>query len=128
MYRYAAVEAKLELEKAGSLAAAKKNALAMLESYDVSQMMHRAQDAASMAEAMAASGAGIGDGGADDGDGGAGAAEEELVAAGAVEDSGEWLQAYDSSREIHYWYNNITMEVVWELPEVGLYKLNPVYP
>lgn len=98
----AEVECKLELEKAGSLAAAKKKALAMLESYDVSQMMQSAEDGASMAEAMAAAGAVVG---------GAGA----MKAVGAAE--GEWLQAYDSSREIHYWYNNITMEVVWELPE-----------
>ena len=98
----AEVESKLELEKAGSLAAAKKNALAMLESFDVSQMMQSAEDGASMAEAMAAAGAIVGSAGA-------------VEAAGAVE--GEWLQAYDSSREINYWYNNITMEVVWELPE-----------
>ena len=30
---------------------------------------------------------------------------------------GEWLQAYDTEREIHYWYNNVTMETAWELPE-----------
>lgn len=98
----AEVECKLELEKAGSLAAAKRNALAMLESYDVSQMMQSAEDSAPMAEVMAAAGAVVGGSGA-------------MTAVEAAE--GEWLQAYDSSREIHYWYNNITMEVVWELPE-----------
>ena len=29
---------------------------------------------------------------------------------------GEWLQAYDTERELHYWYNNVTMETAWELP------------
>ena len=29
---------------------------------------------------------------------------------------GEWLQAYDTERELHYWYNNATMETAWELP------------
>jgi hypothetical protein len=37
------------------------------------------------------------------------------AAAGVKE--GEWLQAYDAGREFHYWYNNVTMEVLWELPE-----------
>ena len=108
MDQLAEVKSKLELEKAGSLAAAKRNAMAMLDSYDVSQMMQNASDGASMAEAMAAAGAGMG--------GNALAEEFEFETAG-VTTEGEWLQAYDADREIHYWYNNITMEVVWELPE-----------
>jgi chromosome segregation ATPase len=108
-YQLAELENKLRMEKAGSLAAAKKSALAMLESYDVSQMMQSAEDGASMAEAMAVAGAGAGAGAVGAG-AGAGAA-----AAGVKE--GEWLQAYDAGREFHYWYNNVTMEVLWELPE-----------
>ena len=42
--------------------------------------------------------------------------EASYETAGLME-QGEWLQAYDADREIHYWYNNLTMEVVWELPE-----------
>lgn len=108
------VEAKLELERAGSLAQAKRNAMAMMQSYDVTQMMQRSKDAASMAEAMAASVSNPWDSPEVEDYG-----EMETAAVGSSTNAmeGEWLQAYDSSREIHYWYNNITLEVVWELPE-----------
>ena len=109
-------EARLELEVAGSLAAAKKKAIAMLDSYDVTQMG--------------------GAGGEDRPDAGERATLEALgrraefpppPGAGAFSGApspsppagsdGEWLQAFDVEREVHYWYNNITMETVWELPE-----------
>ena len=106
-------EQRLELEVAGSLAAAKKKAMAMLDSYDVTQMSGDGGDPAqgelAMREALGR--------------------RAEFPAAGRrafpgaqtssppAGSAGEWLQAYDVEREIHYWYNNITMETVWELPE-----------
>ena len=109
-------EARLELEVAGSLAAAKKKAMAMLDAYDVTQM-------------------GASGGGEDPNSGelamlealgrraefppppGAGAFSGQQAASPQAGSEGEWLQAFDVEREIHYWYNNVTMETVWELPE-----------
>ena len=107
-------EQRLELEVAGSLAAAKKKAMAMLDSYDVTQMSGDGGDPAqgelAMREALGRRAEFPPPPGAAPFPG----AQTSSPPAGSA---GEWLQAYDVEREIHYWYNNITMETVWELPE-----------
>ena len=144
-------EARLELEVAGSLAAAKREAMAMLDpNYDpnvalAEQHSDEEENRDTLADAAAAAAAAADD---DDeldvflpsGSAQAGASaldrddfgfppppegEETFAEAsgafarGALADldtPGEWLQAYDTERELHYWYNNVTMETAWELP------------
>ena len=107
-------EARLELEVAGSLAAAKKKAMAMLDSYDVTQMSGDGGDPAQGELAMREA---LGRRAEFPPPPGAGAFPAAQVPSPPAGSAGEWLQAYDVEREIHYWYNNITMETVWELPE-----------
>tara|TARA_B110000977_G_scaffold64562_1_gene87900 strand:+ start:44200 stop:45390 length:1191 start_codon:yes stop_codon:yes gene_type:complete len=104
-------EARLELEKAGSLAAAKKKAMAMLNEYDVTNMgdadVKRSEGEMSREYASPQNSQAL--------------AEQSLPPPPPVANSettnGEWLQAYDVERDIHYWYNNLTLETVWELPD-----------
>jgi septal ring factor EnvC (AmiA/AmiB activator) len=107
-------ETRLELEVAGSLAAAKKKAMAMLDAYDVTQMGADGDDAAAGELAMREALGRRAEFPPPPGAGGFPGAQVPSPPAGS---DGEWLQAYDVEREIHYWYNNITMETVWELPE-----------
>ena len=107
-------EQRLELEVAGSLAAAKKKAMAMLDSYDVTQMSGDGGDPAQGELAMREA---LGRRAEFPPPPGAGAFPGAQVSSPPAGSAGEWLQAYDVEREIHYWYNNITMETVWELPE-----------
>ena len=107
-------EQRLELEVAGSLAAAKKKAMAMLDSYDVTQMSGDGGDPAQGELAMREA---LGRRAEFPPPPGAGAFPAAQVPSPPAGSAGEWLQAYDVEREIHYWYNNITMETVWELPE-----------
>ena len=107
-------EQRLELEVAGSLAAAKKKAMAMLDSYDVTQMSGDGGDPAQGELAMREA---LGRRVEFPPPPGAGAFPGAQTSSPPAGSAGEWLQAYDVEREIHYWYNNITMETVWELPE-----------
>ena len=107
-------EQRLELEVAGSLAAAKKKAMAMLDSYDVTQMSGDGGDPAQGELAMREA---LGRRAEFPPPPGAGAFPGAQTSSPPAGSAGEWLQAYDVEREIHYWYNNITMETVWELPE-----------
>ena len=107
-------EQRLELEVAGSLAAAKKKAMAMLDSYDVTQMSGDGGDPAQGELAMREA---LGRRAEFPPPPGAGAFPGAQMSSPPAGSAGEWLQAYDVEREIHYWYNNITMETVWELPE-----------
>jgi hypothetical protein len=107
-------EQRLELEVAGSLAAAKKKAMAMLDSYDVTQMSGDGGDPAQGELAMREA---LGRRAEFPPPPGAGAFPGAHAPSPPAGSAGEWLQAYDVEREIHYWYNNITMETVWELPE-----------
>ena len=99
---------------AGSLAAAKKKAMAMLDSYDVTQMSGDGGDPAQGELAMREA---LGRRAEFPPPPGAGAFPGAQTSSPPAGSAGEWLQAYDVEREIHYWYNNITMETVWELPE-----------
>ena len=138
-------ETRLELEVAGSLAAAKREAMAMLDpNYDPNvALAEQHSDEEENRDALA-------DAAADDDDeldvflpsgsvqaGGSALDRDDFgfppppegeetyaeasgaFARGALADldtPGEWLQAYDTERELHYWYNNVTMETAWELP------------
>ena len=105
-------EQRLELEVAGVAAAAKKKAMAMLDSYDVTQMSGDGGDPAQGELAMREA---LGRRAEFPPPPGAGAFPGAQVSSPPAGSAGEWLQAYDVEREIHYWYNNITMETVWEL-------------
>ena len=107
-------EQRLELEVAGSLAAAKKKAMAMLDSYDVTQMSGDGGDPAQGELAMREA---LGRRAEFPPPPGAGAFPGAQTSSPPAGSAGEWLQAYDVERAIHAWYNNITMETVWELPE-----------
>ena len=103
-------ETRLEMEVAGSLAAAKKKALAMLDAYDVSPMTAEG-DSERNGEKLRENAE------FPQPPGGSGVFPGAPSETRRSEAPGEWLQAYDVERQIHYWYNNITMETVWELPE-----------
>ena len=139
-------EARLELEVAGSLAAAKREAMAMLDpNYDPNATpAERHSDEEDQRDALAdaavadddveldvflPSGSAQAGGAARDRDDFGFPPPPEVedtyaeasgaFARGALADldiPGEWLQAYDTERELHYWYNNVTMETAWELP------------
>ena len=139
-------EARLELEVAGSLAAAKREAMAMLDpNYDPNATpAERHSDEEDQRDALAdaavadddveldvflPSGSAQAGGAARDRDNFGFPPPPEVedtyaeasgaFARGALADldiPGEWLQAYDTERELHYWYNNVTMETAWELP------------